>query len=87
MSTGAECIFKETEPGKWQYWIQDWPYGEWPEGQINGPFNSFEEAREHLGNNYANPGGWNVNVNKTNHIHEFTAYEGVTMCQSCGEAP
>ena len=58
MSTGADCRFIEEKPGEWYYEIQEWPYGDWPEYDINGPFNSQEDALQHLDDNYANPGGW-----------------------------
>lgn len=59
MSTGADCKFIEKVDG-WYYWLQNWPYGDWPEGQTYGPFLSFEIAHEHLRNNHANPGGYSV---------------------------
>lgn len=59
MSTGAECNFYESEKG-WHYRIQRWPYGESEEFDRHGPFGSFEQAKAHLNNNYANPGGYSV---------------------------
>ena len=60
MSTGADCHFVEKELGKWYYKIQRWPYGEWPEYDEHGPFPTFAAADRHLGENYANPGGFSV---------------------------
>ena len=60
MSTGAECNFREREPGKWFYDIQQWPYGDWPEYTREGPFETLEAAEKHLQSNYANPGGYSV---------------------------
>ena len=61
MSTGAECGFKQADDGTWTYWLQDWPYGETPEGQTYGPFRTFRIAEQHLSDNHANPGGYWVN--------------------------
>lgn len=60
MSTGADCVFIEREPGVWYYRLQEWPYGEWPEYEEYGPFTSEDEANEHLHDNHANPGGYSV---------------------------
>jgi hypothetical protein len=60
MSTGANCYFYEEKPNQWFYKIQEWPYGEWPEYETNGPFKTFEQAEAHLERNYANPGGYSV---------------------------
>lgn len=90
MSTLADCKFIEVEPGKWIYKIQDWPYGEWPEYETNGPFNSYSAAEKHLDENYANPGGHSVRINKDNHIHEKgkvwlpNSNEQTDGCVSCG---
>jgi hypothetical protein len=69
MSTGAECRFTEIEPGRWEYWLQEWPYGEWPEGQTYGPFDSYASASTHLSNYHANPGGHSTQIHK-DHRHE-----------------
>jgi len=83
MSTGADCKFIEIEPGKWKYAIQRWPYGEWPEYETNGPFNSYREAMTHLSQNYANPGGWFTSIHDS-HKHERDEYDP-TICLACGE--
>jgi hypothetical protein len=87
MSTGADCSFSETSPGVWYYKIQRWPYGEWPEYDKHGPFNSFSAARQHLDDNYANPGGWSVYPHIPDHIHEWIKdWDGKKFfCDSCGE--
>jgi hypothetical protein len=72
MSTGAECHFTEDSPGQWTYWLQDWPYGDNPDGQTYGPFRSFAKALDHLTENHANPGGWSVRCLKDGrHLHEW----------------
>lgn len=60
MSSGADCVFTEQPNGKWNYQIQQWPYGDWPDYDVHGPFASFEKARDHLDENYQNPGGYSV---------------------------
>ncbi len=60
MSTGAECRFYEKEPRQWFYKLQEWPYGEWPEYDTFGPFDTYTAAQKHLSSNHANPGGWCV---------------------------
>lgn len=61
MSTGADCVFEEREPGRWWYRLQRWPYGESEEYDTYGPFSSEEKAEKHLDQNHANPGGsWTV---------------------------
>lgn len=59
MSTNQECEFVERAPGEWFYLLE---FGEdnfnWrEEAYCHGPFSTEEEARKHLGENYANPGG------------------------------
>jgi hypothetical protein len=60
MSTGADCRIVEKEPGKWYYELQRWPYGETPDYDTYGPFESEDEAIGHLDRNHANPGGYLV---------------------------
>lgn len=60
MSTGADCVFEEREPGRWWYRIQAYPYGECSEYTEHGPFASEEMAIAHLDRHYANPGGWST---------------------------
>ena len=83
MSTAADCYFIEVAPGKWSYKIQEWPYGEWPEYETNGPFNSFAEALYHLDDNYANPGGWSTKLHP-NHVHQEDEHDK-GFCFACGE--
>lgn len=83
MSTGADCHFTEVEPGRWSYSIQRWPYGEWDEYDKHGPFPSFAAAREHLNQNYANPGGWSHRIHPTGHVHERDEWEHA-ICTTCG---
>lgn len=73
MSSGAECRFTEVEPGRWTYWLQDWPYGDWPEGETYGPFSSYEVAFKHLGDHHSNPGGHSTRcLPEGQHVHEPT---------------
>lgn len=58
MSTGAECHFEERKPRQWFYDLQRWPYGDWPESDTYGPFETFDQALKHLNQNHANPGGF-----------------------------
>lgn len=65
MSTGLNCQFIEPEPGRWFYLLEDWssPKGAWDWREFAtayGPFDSFEEAHEHLRENHANPGGYSI---------------------------
>lgn len=85
MSTGADCRFTEVTPGKWQYELQRWPYGDWPEYDHNGLFASFREAQDHLDAHYANPGGWSVFTHEK-HVHEPYKEHGdqYPTCRSCG---
>ena len=77
MSTGAECYFTEVEPGRYTYWLQDWPYGDNPDGQTYGPFGSFKAASDHLHDNHANPGGYSVNtLPEGKHRHEWVKGSG-----------
>jgi hypothetical protein len=67
MSTNSECEFFETEPGKWFYALET-KYGEedrevWDwreEANAYGPFESYDQADEHLRENHANPGGHSI---------------------------
>ncbi len=71
MSTGAECNFTEFEPGRWKYWLQEWPYGDNPDGVTYGPFRSYTVADQHLRDSHANPGGSDARIHPTGHVHEF----------------
>jgi hypothetical protein len=62
MSTGCNCEFHEIEPGVWYYLLEDthapknaWDWREYADAY--GPFGSEQEARDHLGDHHANPGG------------------------------
>lgn len=71
MSTGADCRFTEVEPGRWQYELQRWPYGDNPDYDTFGPFGSYAAARDHLNRNHANPGGSFTTIHPTGHVHEW----------------
>lgn len=65
MSTGLECRFIEVEPGKWYYLLEQgsapkcsWDWREFADAY--GPFDTQEEAHEHLRENHANPGGHSI---------------------------
>jgi len=60
MSTGADCRFYEKKPGKWYYDLQEWPYGENPDYETFGPFSTFRDAHQHLGDYHPNPGGFAI---------------------------
>jgi hypothetical protein len=93
VSTGAECRFTEVEPGRWSYWLQDWPYGDWPDGSTYGPFGSFAKAEKHLSENHANPGGYSLKclTEEQGHVHEAWPFEMLygspaDKCASCGKS-
>ena len=65
MSTGADCVFEEREPGRWWYRIQHWPYGESEEYDEHGPFSSEDAAYAHLDRSYGNPGGYSTADHET----------------------
>lgn len=95
MSTGADCHFTEVEPGRWTYWLQDWPYGDWPQGQTFGPFDGFQQAHDHLRNNHANPGGYSTRKHPDHRHEEGTIVRrkpddsgwdwNVPGCPACGQ--
>jgi hypothetical protein len=65
MSTNSNCNFIETEPGVWYYLLEDrnapknaWDWREF--ATAYGPFGGVELAQEHLREEHANPGGWQV---------------------------
>lgn len=63
MSTNSECMFFEAEPSKWFYALEqkldDEESFSWlDDAYVAGPFSTFEEAIQHLGDNHANPGGF-----------------------------
>ena len=75
MSTNSECEFIQTEPDKWYYVLEMRSYADddddedssyrdnadWRDNaESRGPFATFEAAEKHLGQNYANPGGFSV---------------------------
>ncbi|MHA2279712.1 MAG: hypothetical protein ACXAC5_02295 [Promethearchaeota archaeon] len=57
MSTGADCVFVEKEPGQWWYRIQ---YGATKEYNEHGPFPSEKAGHDHLDQTYPNPGGYSL---------------------------
>lgn len=86
MSTGADCRFFEKERGSWFYRMQKWPYGATEDYAMEGPFSTFRDAHEHLGQHYANPGGYSVKAlpGCPHDLIEETSY-GV-LCNRCGAA-
>ena len=87
MSTGADCTIREDDDGKWYYDLQRWPYGEWPEYDTFGPFNTYGEAQEHLSNHHANPGGFSIHRrSECSHPQEFRlrCWPGGWECRKCG---
>lgn len=77
MSTGADCRFTETAPGRWTYELQQWPYGETEEYETFGPFASYAAAQRHLSGHHANPGGWSTRpLPEGQHVHEWTTGDG-----------
>lgn len=71
MSSGAECRFTEVSPGRWSYWLQEYPYGSNEDGTTYGPFRSYAVAYEHLHDNHQNPGGHSVAPLSEGHLHEW----------------
>lgn len=83
MSTGLECLFFETENGKWVYVLErgnshkntlDWKEN----ADVVGPFDTYEKASEHLGNNNANPGGWFTHTYTEQNERERKSYAELT---------
>ena len=74
MSSGADCWFTETEPGRWIYGVQHWPYGETEEYDEYGPFKTATEAYEHMHANHQNPGGFSMGSH-ADHVHSGEPYE------------
>jgi hypothetical protein len=76
MSTGADCSFREVEPGRWKYRLQRYPYGETEDYDEYGPFDSFGRAHKHLDDNHANPGGASIDwLTDGRHVHLFVEDE------------
>lgn len=68
MSTNSECMFFQWNQGEWYYVIEDansmenaWDWREF--ATCYGPFNTKEQANEHLYQNHANPGGAYIDKN------------------------
>lgn len=62
MSTGYECTFVRFPQGVY-YLLQRWdcPVGAWDwreHADAFGPFQTAEQAKDHLRRNHANPGGY-----------------------------
>jgi hypothetical protein len=63
MSSGLSCELIEPKPGQWFYLLENYftPKGAWDwrehDPNVHGPFKDKDAAYEHLGRNYANPGG------------------------------
>jgi hypothetical protein len=65
MSTNSECEFIEPVKDKWYYILEDYhaPKNAWDwheHATAYGPFPTEDAAKQHLGDNHANPGGWSV---------------------------
>jgi hypothetical protein len=65
MSTGANCEFLKLKTGEWFYVLADWDcprqaFDWYDYATAYGPFGAEEQAKQHLRDNHANPGGWNV---------------------------
>lgn len=63
MSTGLDCYFEERTPGEWYLFLEQ-SYGNKidPEYDQYGPFATFKQAKDYLSANFANPGGYSVEV-------------------------
>jgi len=62
MSTGQECMFVEEKPGRWHYILEDYnaPKNSWDwmeYARAYGPFQTQDQADQHLSDHHANPGG------------------------------
>lgn len=62
MSTGLNCEFYEMADGEWYYVLEEWNAPKmafnWREfAECYGPFTTQDEARQHLHDHHANPGG------------------------------
>jgi hypothetical protein len=65
MSTNSNCEFIQVKTDKWFYVLEDYnaPKNAWDWREYAvayGPFGTEDKAHDHLDNNHANPGGWNV---------------------------
>lgn len=61
MSTGLNCAFIEEKPGRWHYILENYnaPKNsyDWMEyAKAYGPFQTQDQADQHLSDNHANPG-------------------------------
>jgi len=69
LSTNLECRFVERKPGHWFYLLESgWAENafDWrEEADVYGPFDTQEQAYEHLRDNHANPGGFWVMDHQT----------------------
>lgn len=59
MSTGHDCRLYEKTAGKWYYDLERHTRGEY---DTEGPFPTFKAAKDHLGKNHANPGGYSIDA-------------------------
>lgn len=65
MSTGCNCYFTEVQPNEWYYVLEqmDAPKNAWDWREYAtayGPFNTMDQAKNHLHRNHPNPGGYSV---------------------------
>lgn len=90
MSTGAECLVVEIKPNQWYYLIERDPGNgsgdDWrDDANCQGPFASSDRAREHLDNNYPNPGGsWEVPLKQGQ--AEFDLSQDATLAAAIARA-
>ena len=59
-SVSREAHIYKAKDGKWYYFIAWKEYGEFPDGDTYGPFNSEDAADKHMMKNHSNPGGFST---------------------------
>lgn len=93
-STGLDCFFEETEPGKWRYGLED-DFNSThnnTEYDYYGPFGTLAQAKQHLYDNHANPGGYSIRAHPDSHaagMHKTPqqgAEEGCPECSAVNRA-
>lgn len=60
MSVSRYCSFYKAQDGRWFMELAQEEHGEREDATTYGPFRDQEAAIEYLDENFANPGGWNV---------------------------
>lgn len=56
-SMSREARIIKARDHKWYYFIAHREHGEYPNGDIFGPFSSEDDAHQHMSDNHSNPGG------------------------------